>query len=210
MSRQPISEDRTLTTKYTELKLQGLFLHASPHYHVAGRIGAGTNYTNSSDIYTTQLTTLKGESFYIVRQTTNNNTARAPFTLSMDTSVGAASVVGSLEGRESKILVAEYGFGKSILRWTSAEVSHITISVGESPFGQIGCDLGDNRRDGPHHPICTESNNSSRPSYYFQNHLRFRRLGHFSQDRKRHSYHIWKTSCWPHKNIIREDSGVGV
>ncbi|KAF8601278.1 glycoside hydrolase family 35 protein [Ceratobasidium sp. AG-I] len=119
----PISEDRTLTTKYTELKLQGLFLHASPHYHLAGRIGAGTNFTNSSAIYTTQLTTLKGESFYIVRQTTNNNTARAPFTLNMGTSVGEVKVDGSLEGRESKILVGEYGFGKSVLRWTSAEVA---------------------------------------------------------------------------------------
>lgn len=35
------------------------------------------------------------------------------------------SVVGSLEGRESKVLVGEYGFGASVLRWSSAEVSFL-------------------------------------------------------------------------------------
>lgn len=53
----------------------------------------------------------------------NNNTARMPFTLSANTIVSVAKVEGSLEGRESKILVGEYGFGKSLLRWSSAEVS---------------------------------------------------------------------------------------
>ncbi|KAF8601289.1 hypothetical protein BDV93DRAFT_495966 [Ceratobasidium sp. AG-I] len=119
----PISEDRSLTPKFTEIKLQALFLHASPHYHLAGRIGTGTTYTNNSQIFTTYLSTTNGNGFYVVRQTKNANTARTPFVLDVNTSVGAVPVAASLEGRESKILVVEYPFGGSLLRWTSAEVA---------------------------------------------------------------------------------------
>ncbi|KAF8601279.1 hypothetical protein BDV93DRAFT_545951 [Ceratobasidium sp. AG-I] len=126
----PISEDRSLTPKFSEIKLQGFFLHASPNYHLAGRIGTGTNYTNSAQVFTTHLSTTTGNSFYVLRQSTNNNTARTPFTLNVQTSVGTVGVSGSLEGRESKILVGEYGFGKSVLRWSSAEIATWTTIDG--------------------------------------------------------------------------------
>ncbi|KAG9118771.1 hypothetical protein FRC07_006543, partial [Ceratobasidium sp. 392] len=80
-----ISEDRSLTPKFAELKLQSLFLHASPHYHLAGRIGTGTGYTNSSQIFTTNLSTKEGRSFYIVRQTTNANLNKVEFGLKINT-----------------------------------------------------------------------------------------------------------------------------
>ncbi|KAG8796599.1 hypothetical protein FRC12_016586 [Ceratobasidium sp. 428] len=118
-----ISEDRSLTPKFAELKLQSLFLHASPSYHLAGRIGLGTSYTNSSQIFTTNLATTSGQNFYIVRQTTNANTARVDFGLKVNTTAGVVTVPLSLDGRESKIVVTEYPFGKSVLRYTTAEVA---------------------------------------------------------------------------------------
>ncbi|KAG8680861.1 hypothetical protein FRC08_015999 [Ceratobasidium sp. 394] len=123
-----ISEDRSLTPKFSEIKLQALFLHASPNYHFAGRIGTGTGFTNSDQIFTTNLATLSGQSFYIVRQTTNSNTNRVEFKLKVNTKAGDLTIPqygGSmaLDGRESKILVTEYPFGRSVLRYTTAEAS---------------------------------------------------------------------------------------
>ncbi|KAG9099011.1 hypothetical protein FS749_002359 [Ceratobasidium sp. UAMH 11750] len=124
-----ISEDRSLTPKFSEIKLQALFLHASPNYHLAGRIGTGTGSTNSDQIFTTNLATLSGQSFYIVRQTTNSNTNRVEFKLKVNTKAGNLTIPqygGSmaLDGRESKIVVTEYPFGRSsVLRYTTAEVA---------------------------------------------------------------------------------------
>ncbi|KAG8687962.1 hypothetical protein FRC08_011692, partial [Ceratobasidium sp. 394] len=123
-----ISEDRSLTPKFAELKLQSLFLHASPNYHLAGRIGTGTSYSNSSQIFTTNLATTSGQNFYIVRQTTNANTARVEFALKVNTKAGVLTIpqyggLMALDGRESKIVVTEYPFGGSVLRYTTAEVA---------------------------------------------------------------------------------------
>ncbi|KAG9118469.1 hypothetical protein FRC07_007010 [Ceratobasidium sp. 392] len=126
----PISEDRSLTPKFAEIKLQSLFLHASPHYHLTSRIGTGTFYTNSSQVFTTNLATTSGQNFYVVRQTTNANTARVEFAMRVNTTVGEITIprfvdggVMALAGRESKIIVTEYPFGGSVLRYATAEVA---------------------------------------------------------------------------------------
>ncbi|QRW20547.1 glycoside hydrolase family 35 protein [Rhizoctonia solani] len=108
-----ISEDRTLRPKFSEIKLQGLFLHATPHYHLAGRISTGTSLSSSQQIFTTHLATPQGQNLYIVRQTTNNNTARVEFDL------------------KSKIIVSEYPFGKSLLRYSTGEIATWTTIDGE-------------------------------------------------------------------------------
>ncbi|QRV78064.1 glycoside hydrolase family 35 protein [Ceratobasidium sp. AG-Ba] len=123
-----ISEDRSLTPKFAEIKLQSYLLHASPNYHLAGRIGLGTSYSSNSAVFTTNLATPSGQNFYIVRQTTNANTARVEFTLKVNTTAGVLTVPQyggpmSLDGRESKIVVTEYPFGASILRYSTAEVA---------------------------------------------------------------------------------------
>ncbi|KAJ1305575.1 hypothetical protein OPQ81_000575 [Rhizoctonia solani] len=126
-----ISEDRSLTTKYSELKLQGLFLHATPHYHLAGRISTGTSLSSSNQIFTTHLATLKNQNLYVVRQTTNANTARVEFDLRVNTTKGEVTLKGvALNGRESKIIVSEYPFGSSVLGYTSAEVATWTTLDG--------------------------------------------------------------------------------
>ncbi|KAH7318896.1 glycoside hydrolase superfamily [Rhizoctonia solani] len=127
-----ISEDRTLTPKFSEIKLQGLFLHATPHYHLAGRISTGTSLSSSQQIYTTHLATPQGQNLYIVRQTTNNNTARVEFDLRVNTTTGEVTLPGlALDGRESKIIVSEYPFGKSLMKYSTAEVATWATLDGE-------------------------------------------------------------------------------
>ncbi|QRV97776.1 glycoside hydrolase family 35 protein [Ceratobasidium sp. AG-Ba] len=119
-----ISEDRTLAPKFSEIKLQGLFLHATPHYHLAGRISTGTSLSSSDQIFTTHLATVQGQNLYIVRQTTNNNTGQVEFSLRVNTTAGEETLSELvLNGRESKIIVSEYPFGKSLMRYSTAEVA---------------------------------------------------------------------------------------
>ena len=127
---QPISEDRTLTPKYSEIKLQALFLHASPAYLTAVRLGSGTTpYSTNSAIFATNLRDpATGTNFYVVRQVSNSVTTAATFSLNVNTSsTGVVSVPrygGSitLAGRESKILVTDYAFGTHKLTYSTAEV----------------------------------------------------------------------------------------
>ncbi|KIJ24287.1 glycoside hydrolase family 35 protein [Sphaerobolus stellatus SS14] len=125
----PIKEDRTLTPKYSEIKLQSHFLHASPDILVSTPVAAGTNFTNNANVYTTLLSGApSGANFYVVRQTTNTNTSPVSFKLNINTAQGALTVpqFGSnitLAGRESKILVSNYQFGSSQLLYSTAEVN---------------------------------------------------------------------------------------
>ncbi|KEP45521.1 glycoside hydrolase family 35 protein [Rhizoctonia solani 123E] len=127
----PISEDRSLTPKYSEIKLQSLFLHATPHYHLAGRISNDTAHASLPYIFTTHLATPAGQNLYIVRQTSTTRTARAEFDLRVNTTRGEVLLQGVvLDGRESKVLVSEYPFGTSVLAYSSAEVATWTTLDG--------------------------------------------------------------------------------
>lgn len=128
-----IREDRTLTPKIDELKLQSYFLHASPDYLLAGRIGngsvgSGTAYSDSADVYTTHLHSPSSEAnLYFVRQLTNNKTTDTNFTLRVNTTIGNEMVIPraqniTLAGRECKIIVTNYPFGSSTLIYSTAEV----------------------------------------------------------------------------------------
>lgn len=68
----PIREDRTLSPKYSEIKLQAYFLHASPDFLIATRSDSGTAFSNNTNIYTTVLSSSTGVNFYVVRQATNS------------------------------------------------------------------------------------------------------------------------------------------
>ncbi|KAK0444118.1 glycoside hydrolase family 35 protein [Armillaria borealis] len=128
-----IREDRTLTPKIDELKLQSYFLHASPDYLLAGRIGngtvgSGTAYSESTDVYTTHLhSPSSGANLYFVRQLTNKKTTDTSFILRVNTTIGNEMVIPraqniTLAGRESKIIVTNYPFGNSTLIYSTAEV----------------------------------------------------------------------------------------
>lgn len=63
-----INENRVLTPKMPEMRLQGLFLRVSRELLSANLIANGTNYTTSSAIYTAELRNLASNAgFYIIR-----------------------------------------------------------------------------------------------------------------------------------------------
>ncbi|CUA69706.1 hypothetical protein RSOLAG22IIIB_08633 [Rhizoctonia solani] len=127
----PISEDRSLTLKYSEIKLQAMFLHATPHYLLAGRISNDTLHASLSYIFTTHLATLQGQNLYIIRQTSTTRTGLAEFDLRVNTTQGEVLLRAvTLDGRESKIIVSEYPFGASVLAYSSGEVATWTTFDG--------------------------------------------------------------------------------
>ncbi|EPQ55007.1 hypothetical protein GLOTRDRAFT_111095 [Gloeophyllum trabeum ATCC 11539] len=134
----PIREDRTLSPKYYELKLQAGFLHASPDYLLAtrvgnGTVGSGTAYSDNPRVYTTALSSSTGVHFYVVRHTSNSYLAPVSFSLRVNTTEGEITVPQhggniTLDGRESQILVSEYPFGSHTLKYSTAEIfTHTTI-----------------------------------------------------------------------------------
>ncbi|PSS38122.1 hypothetical protein PHLCEN_2v29 [Hermanssonia centrifuga] len=131
-----IRETRLLTPKYNEIKLQGLFYHSSPSLLSSSIIGngAGLPFTDNDEIFTTTLVSNTNEtSYYVLRQTSNNITSPTSFHLNINTTMGTIRVPQyggeiTLQGRESKILVSEYQFGGSTLRYSTAEVmTHLTL-----------------------------------------------------------------------------------
>ncbi|VDC04598.1 unnamed protein product [Peniophora sp. CBMAI 1063] len=134
-----IREDRRLTSKYNELKLQAYFLHASRSFLTAEIVSttnitdsgsvdpSGTGATDGSDVFVTGMSSADGGGFYVVRQVTNNITSPTHFALDVNTTIGELTIPrlgGSvtLAGRESKILPTDYAFGSSILDYSTAEV----------------------------------------------------------------------------------------
>ncbi|CAK5276447.1 unnamed protein product [Mycena citricolor] len=123
-----IAEDRTSRPKLAELKLQSYFLHASPDYLLVGRVGAGTTFSTSPDIYTTNLRSPSSNAnFYVVRQLTNTKVTDTDFTLSVNTTaLGLITIPTAgnltLAGRETKIVVTNYPFGQGMLVFSTAEV----------------------------------------------------------------------------------------
>lgn len=72
---QSIRESRILAPKYSELKLQGLFYHASPSLLVSSIInsGAGAPFTSNSGVFTTHLGggNATPTNYYVLRQMSN-------------------------------------------------------------------------------------------------------------------------------------------
>ncbi|KAF9259410.1 glycoside hydrolase family 35 protein [Marasmius fiardii PR-910] len=139
-----ISEPRTLGTKYTELKLQGLFLRSSPEFYKTdvvansteagfASVGSVSTVNDSSPAYVTLLRNPdSGAGFWIVRQKDSTSTAVSQFKLTVTTSPtlsGARKVqipqfapAITLNGRESKVIVTDYLFGSSRALYSTASV----------------------------------------------------------------------------------------
>ncbi|TDL23060.1 glycoside hydrolase family 35 protein [Rickenella mellea] len=123
----PIREDRTLSPKFNEIKLQSHFLHASTDFVLSTMTSADTSLSDKGQVFTTALSSPSGVGFYVVRQNDNAITTRTDFQLKMNTTAGVVTVpqfggTNSLEGRESKIFVTNYPFGSNKLAYSTAEV----------------------------------------------------------------------------------------
>ncbi|KAF2092648.1 hypothetical protein NA57DRAFT_49846 [Rhizodiscina lignyota] len=124
----PISENRTIGSKYYETKNLALFTRVAEDLTMTNRAGNGTMYTNNPRVTTTELrnpTTNAG--FYVVRHTNSSLATAEAFKLSVNTSLGNFSIprrLGSLalNGHQSKIIVTDFRFGSHVLTYSTAEV----------------------------------------------------------------------------------------
>lgn len=127
-----IEEDgRKITReKYSELKLEAQFLKVSPDYLVSepARTNLTGVYSTNTDITITPLLGRNGTgSFFVVRHTDYSNLASTKYTLRLPTAAGNKTIpqLGgslSLNGRDSKVHVADYPFGDFSLQYSTAEV----------------------------------------------------------------------------------------
>ncbi|KAJ7729673.1 glycoside hydrolase family 35 protein [Mycena maculata] len=146
-----INENRVANTKMNEMRLQGLFLRVSRDLLAANLLANGTNYTTSSLIHTAELRNLDTTTgFYVTRQNSSPSTALVTTQITVQTSLGPLLIpqsgVITFDGRDSKILVTDYVFGKSsstilystaeIMTWTTIDSTDYIIFYAES--GQAG------------------------------------------------------------------------
>ncbi|TFY54520.1 hypothetical protein EVG20_g9672, partial [Dentipellis fragilis] len=126
-----IQENRELTPKFAELKLQGLFLRSSPEFYKTDWIGNSTtgavNISNPAAFAVLLKNPDTNATFYIVRQTDSTSTATTSFKLTVDTIAGALELPQhvpniTLSGRQSKVIVGSYTFGTSSLLYSTASI----------------------------------------------------------------------------------------
>ncbi|KAJ7747170.1 glycoside hydrolase family 35 protein [Mycena maculata] len=127
----PISESRALTTKYDELKLQGLFVRSSPDFAKTDWVAdSRTGFAASSnpDVFVTLLRNPDSYAgFYIIRQNDSTSSTVVDFKLTVDTRQGMLQLplvapAITLGGRQSKVIVTDYTFGRSTLAYSTAAV----------------------------------------------------------------------------------------
>jgi hypothetical protein len=130
-----ISENRALTDKHLELKLQGIFLRSSPEFYKTNFIGdsstgfAAGAVTNTAAFVTFLQNPDSRAGFWVVRQSSSTSTATTNFKLNVTTASGlklqiplVASDI-TLSGRESKVLLTDYNLGSgSTLLYSTAQV----------------------------------------------------------------------------------------
>ncbi|KAF2227033.1 putative beta-galactosidase [Elsinoe ampelina] len=125
-----IAEDLTVAReKYSEIKLQANFLHASPAYLVATPQNQGRNipgFSNNAQINVIQSIT-DTTNFYVVRHSQYNSLNTTQYKLTVPTSQGNITIpqLGGdlvLTRRDSKFHVTDYDVGGTNLLYSSAEI----------------------------------------------------------------------------------------
>ncbi|THH16529.1 hypothetical protein EW146_g4124 [Bondarzewia mesenterica] len=127
-----IAENRALTTKYSELKLQGLFLRSSPNFYKTDWIGNSSSNAVSTSNNAAFIVLLRNpdtkSSYWIARQADSTSTDITAFNLTIDTSAGTFQIPQvvsniTLSGRQSKVIVGDYLFGdNSSLLYSTASI----------------------------------------------------------------------------------------
>lgn len=124
----PISEDRSISSKYYETKLLSLFTRSARDLTMTDLIGNGTQYTNNTAVKAYELrnpTTNAG--FYVTLHEDSTVGTNEAFNLRVNTSAGNLIVPrlgGSirLNGHQAKIIVTDFTFGSETLLYSTAEV----------------------------------------------------------------------------------------
>ncbi|EKM56209.1 glycoside hydrolase family 35 protein, partial [Phanerochaete carnosa HHB-10118-sp] len=120
-----LRENRALSPKFDELQRQGLFLRSSPEFRKTDWIGdssTGVSVTSASNAsFVTLLRNIDtGAQFVIVRQADSTSTSNIAFNLTLSTSAGTLTIPRTLSsgiqlnGRQSKVILADYTFGNLV------------------------------------------------------------------------------------------------
>ncbi|KAJ5648869.1 uncharacterized protein N7484_002592 [Penicillium longicatenatum] len=124
----PISEDRSIGSKYYETKLLALFTRAAKDLTKTDLIGNGTQYTDNTGVRAYELRNPDTNAgFYATFHSNTSTSTNEAFHLKIDTSVGKLTVpahgsVIRLNGHQSKIAVTDFTFGSKKLLYSTAEV----------------------------------------------------------------------------------------
>ncbi|CAL5867040.1 uncharacterized protein PFLUO_LOCUS1252 [Penicillium psychrofluorescens] len=124
----PISEDRSIGSKYYETKLLALFTRAAKDLTMTELKGNGTQYTTNSAVRAYELRNPETNAgFYPTFHVNTSLSTNEAFRLHVDTSAGALTVPRHggtirLNGHQSKIVVTDFTFGSKKLLYSTAEV----------------------------------------------------------------------------------------
>ncbi|RDW76736.1 glycoside hydrolase family 35 protein [Aspergillus mulundensis] len=146
----PISEDRSIGSKYHETKLIGLFTRSATDLTKTDRLGNGTQYTDNEAVSATELRNPDtNAAFYVTNHLDTTVGTDESFKLHVDTSEGALTIPrhGStirLNGHQSKIIVTDFSIGPETLLYSTAEVLTYEVFDGKPilvlwvPTGESG------------------------------------------------------------------------
>ncbi|KAL2824945.1 glycoside hydrolase superfamily [Aspergillus cavernicola] len=124
----PISEDRSIGSKYYETKLLALFTRCAKDLTMTDRVGNGTQYTNNAAISATELRNPEtNAAFYVTTHQDTSLGTDESFKLHVDTSEGALTIPKHgdairLNGHQSKIIVTDFSLRSQTLLYSTAEV----------------------------------------------------------------------------------------
>lgn len=125
-----IKEDRTVTReKYSEAKLEAVFVKTSPAYYTATpqNMSIAGQFVNTDEISVTQSVGEYGTNFYFIRHTNYSSLASTSYMLTVPTSRGNVTIpqLGgtlTLNGRDSKISVTDYKLGRINMLYSSSDI----------------------------------------------------------------------------------------
>ncbi|RDW70923.1 glycoside hydrolase family 35 protein [Aspergillus mulundensis] len=125
-----IAENRTIGSKYYEIKSLALFTRAAKDLTKTDIVGNSTSYTDNEAITTIELRNPDTDAgFYAIRHTDPTSSDEQSLRLSVRTSAGNFTVPivsgndkMSLNGHVAKILVTDFNYGRMNLVYSTAEV----------------------------------------------------------------------------------------
>ena len=129
--RATITENRIITReKYSELKLQGLFLKASLDFLSASPGKLSTAYTNTSLLSVTPVfgnQSFSNTSFWVARHSDYTSLASTSHVLTVNTTAGNLTLPQlngplTLNGRDSTTHVSDYDFGGTSILYSTADI----------------------------------------------------------------------------------------
>jgi hypothetical protein len=126
-------ESRVIGDKYQETKIFAQFLRVARDLTKVDLIGNGTEYTSTTAIFTSELRNPNtNAAFYVTIHSSSPSTDLTPFQLYVSTSAGNLTIPQQAEnlvlnGRESKIIVTDFGVGNEKLIYSTAEI--FTVST---------------------------------------------------------------------------------